>query len=367
MVISRRCTPFPRSFSAHPAPPRSAAARRAASEGTSSLSVLDRQRISHNYFLKHQQQQSPNLSTVILRDGVTHLATFPYPLTSHGNPVPLHHLSCHMKDRHIPSVDCFCLKPAKYISVGSGEFAGKSAFACRAWQCSFWVVTDDLLASTDGGIDFKLYPARGTRKLPPTSYLTILDRNPVASALASPSSSTSSSSSPTSAYSTCSSNTDGWASVRRLLTYRREGAEEMVRNTAFALSNRDLVPFPSHDPFSPVSVKQEPVSPGLHDLPRLSNAGITVPKPTYPLAGDRDLRVWSPPPPAQVLRADIRAASTTASTSVSVPSAAAVELLTSAAGLGVEEFWELWEYCGGCNMIVSSVLMPVHICDLTRD
>ncbi|KAJ7165198.1 hypothetical protein C8R46DRAFT_1035803 [Mycena filopes] len=345
MVVVSRPAPSARSVSP---PPRTAASRRrrASSEGASPSSALDREHISRNHFLKKQQQNSPNLSTVVLRNGVTHLATFPYPLTSSGNPVAPHHLQKCLREQHVPTVFCFCLKPAKYISVGSGKFAGKSAFACHAWRCSFWVVTDDLLASTDGGLDLKAYPRRGSRKLPPTSFLTVLARNPAATR------------------STDASNSNNWDSVRHWLPHRREGHQEArdpyaviafpTFDTSFKTGGLSVLlylikayiivrapfPYPTFPSSSPQLEYRLPLSdPSSMSISGGSGVRLAIPKPTYPLVSDHGLRLWSPPSLAQLFDAQ------THPSSMSAPAASAV--LTSPAGLRVEDFWELWDFCGG--------------------
>ncbi|KAJ7790124.1 hypothetical protein B0H14DRAFT_3502020 [Mycena olivaceomarginata] len=84
-----------------------------------------------------------------------------------------------LRSSHSPTPTCFCLEPAKYVNpIVNGQFAGKHAFACKTRSCSYWVVVDDLLAGTDGGLEYEHYPARGSRKLPPTRYLTLLPCDP---------------------------------------------------------------------------------------------------------------------------------------------------------------------------------------------
>ncbi|KAJ7475496.1 hypothetical protein B0H11DRAFT_2032420 [Mycena galericulata] len=164
-------------------------------------------------------------------NGVSHLATFAYPITAAGRPVDPHRLHVVLKNSHCPIPTCFCLVPAKYIRpVITGEFADKHVFACKTWSCSYWVVIEDLLDATEGVLDYRFYPTRGARKALPSGYLTVLERDPntIVLCLAPSPSSTSSGKSPTSAPtpSASSSSSDGWSGVRRLLDYRREGALE---------------------------------------------------------------------------------------------------------------------------------------------
>jgi hypothetical protein len=53
------------------------AIRRSASEGAHLDASPDYQKLRHNGFLKKQQQQAANISTVVLSGEITRLATFP--------------------------------------------------------------------------------------------------------------------------------------------------------------------------------------------------------------------------------------------------------------------------------------------------
>ncbi|KAK7015380.1 hypothetical protein R3P38DRAFT_3204637 [Favolaschia claudopus] len=85
-----------------------------------------------------------------------------------------------------------------------------------------------------------------------------------------------------------------------------------------------------------------------------------IPKPTNPLPSDIKLDLWSPPPTSRLME----------NTSVA-PSKSYVDLeceaLTSVSGVGVAEFWSLWDYCPGCRCIVAGDLAAFHVCDLTRN
>ncbi|KAK7021693.1 hypothetical protein R3P38DRAFT_3196524 [Favolaschia claudopus] len=106
--------------------------RRSASEGARPQPSTTFAKLQHKAFLKTQQRGVHNLSTVVVKDGVTHLATFPYPLTPSGRPVAPEHVDRAIKSSHCPTVNCFCRKPAKFINpIVTGEFTGKRAFACE--------------------------------------------------------------------------------------------------------------------------------------------------------------------------------------------------------------------------------------------
>ncbi|KAJ7799332.1 hypothetical protein B0H14DRAFT_3788009 [Mycena olivaceomarginata] len=135
--------------------------RRSASEGACPEAYPDLQVIKHNSFLQSQQRAASNLTTVVVRNGVTHLATFQYPLTASGAPVSPRQLSRTIRSLHCPTPTCFCNVTAKYINpIINGELAGKHAFACKGRDCSYWVVVDDILASDDGVLEFRHYPGK---------------------------------------------------------------------------------------------------------------------------------------------------------------------------------------------------------------
>ncbi|KAJ7437835.1 hypothetical protein B0H11DRAFT_598658 [Mycena galericulata] len=205
-------------------------------------------------------------------NGVSHLATFAYPITAAGRPVDPHRLHVVLKNSHCPIPTCFCLVPAKYIRpVITGEFAGKHVFACKTWSCSYWVVIEDLLDATEGVLDYRFYSTRGARKALPSGYLTILERDPNTIVLSPSPSSTSSGKSPMSAPtpSASSSFSDGWSGVRRLLDYRREGALETFNpEDPFGLlappTSGNLFPaYPELGASKSPLIKRETVSPVL--------------------------------------------------------------------------------------------------------
>ncbi|KAK7040530.1 hypothetical protein R3P38DRAFT_3348985 [Favolaschia claudopus] len=239
--------------------------RRSVSEGAQSDPTTNFAILRHKAFLKKQQRAAKNLTTAVLKDGVSHLATFPYPLHASGIPVKPAHLEKFIRQSHCPTPTCLCLQPAKYINpVVTGPFAGKHAFACKSRSCSYWVVPEDILADTDGSINYEPYPPRGSRLLPPSRHLTVLERDPAtvnvrtaspaaaaavsaspaatiatsptaaavlpfSAAAASPSSAATTQStpvhSPSGTYSSAdSSSSGGWSGVRRLLNYRYEDA-----------------------------------------------------------------------------------------------------------------------------------------------
>ncbi|KAK7015386.1 hypothetical protein R3P38DRAFT_1409817 [Favolaschia claudopus] len=189
------------------------------------------------------------------------LLQYSSPVKASGIPVEPSHLDKFIKHSHCPTPTCLCLQPAKYIKpVVTGPFAGKHAFACKSRTCSYWVVPEDILASTDGSIDYEPYTPRGSRLLPPSRHLTVLERDPAtvnvrtaspasaaavsaslaatiatsptaaavlpfSAAAASPSSAATTQStpvhSPSGTYSSAdSSSSDGWSGVRRLLNYQ---------------------------------------------------------------------------------------------------------------------------------------------------
>ncbi|KAF8142432.1 hypothetical protein K438DRAFT_1994963 [Mycena galopus ATCC 62051] len=366
--------------------------RRSASEGAHPDAYPNLQILKHNGDLKRQQREASNLTTVVLRDGITRLATFPYPLTSSGNPVAPSRLSKTIRAAHSPIPTCFCNKPAKYANpIINGEFTGKHAFACKERECSYWVVVDDLLAGTNGLLEHQHYPPRGSRKLPPSTYLTILPRDPttiehtfserqsspvipVLPSSSTPSSSPISPSTPA-ASAAGSSSSDGWSGVRRLLNYRYDPEPDPF---AFGIPTSVM-------DFTGTPIKKESPSPSLlmaqldkscaADSPSSSSSsgGLgpmygakysyvhhNIPLPTHPLPGDSTaLNLWSPPSPSRLVPPP------KSTVAPAVQLSPEVELLTSSTGLGVDKFWALWEYCPVCHTIISKHLMPYHVCDLT--
>ncbi|KAJ7604056.1 hypothetical protein DFH06DRAFT_1151480 [Mycena polygramma] len=161
-----------------------------------------------------------------------------------------HRLLQVIKAGHCPVPTCFCLRASKYVNpILNSEFEGKHAFA---------FVVDNVLAGTDGQREYFHYPRHGSRKLPPASYSTVLERD---LDLLLGSGSSSNVVSPTSIASSSSSN--GWSGVHRLLNYRREAAAETID----PLSGEDpfaqalptygnLVPLPEFGEYTMGSIKQ---------------------------------------------------------------------------------------------------------------
>ncbi|KAJ7787600.1 hypothetical protein B0H14DRAFT_3163111 [Mycena olivaceomarginata] len=283
----------------------------------------DYQKLRHNGFLKKQQQQAANISTVVLSGGITRLATFPYPLTLSGKPVVPSQVARTLRSSHSPTPTCFCLEPAKYVNpIVNGQFAGKHAFACKTRSCSYWETSS---------------VASGSVFSPSVS---------------SPSANSASS--------------DGWNNIRRLLNYRYEDMRPQNDNsdpfgagvstsgnlftTGSAHTNRIKMESPSPLPLmSANAIKSSAAgspSSSFASSSSVSSAGIGpmygakyLPKPMRPLPGDTRLDLWSPPPP--ILCAESH------KTTKTRKSAPEIDLLTSSTGLNVEEFWSLWDYCPG--------------------
>ncbi|KAJ7437672.1 hypothetical protein B0H11DRAFT_1935740 [Mycena galericulata] len=131
------------------------AIRRAASEGAAISSSSDFRALKHNAFLK--------------KTAATGLQSF--------------HSSCTGR-RHPPGyvsvpIDCIW-RPGRPISLlqASNVHTVQLSLVSAASQQTALVVVEDVFTGTNGLLEYRNYPAHGSRKLPPSTYLTILERDP---------------------------------------------------------------------------------------------------------------------------------------------------------------------------------------------
>ncbi|KAJ7787604.1 hypothetical protein B0H14DRAFT_3579562 [Mycena olivaceomarginata] len=305
------------------------AIRRSASEGAHPDASPDYQKLRHNGFLKKQQQQAANISTVVLSGGITRLATFPYPLTLSGKPVVPSQVARTLRSSHSPTPTCFCLEPAKYVNpIVNGQFAGKHAFACKTRSCSYWGPFFLVFLHSFPEVDCFQSSLM-------TSWPTCDPQND--------------NSDPFGAGVSTSGNlfTTGSAHTNRI---KMESPSPLPLMSANAIKS-SAAGSPSSSFASSSSVSSAGIGPMY--------GAKYLPKPMRPLPGDTRLDLWSPPPP--ILCAESH------KTTKTRKSAPEIDLLTSSTGLNVEEFWSLWDYCPVCRTILCAFFIPFHVCDLSGD
>ncbi|KAJ7715873.1 hypothetical protein B0H14DRAFT_2644034 [Mycena olivaceomarginata] len=277
------------------------AIRRSASEGAHLDTSPDYQKLRHNGFLKKQQQQAANISTVVLSGEITCLATFLYYILTLAQ---------------LPELSDPPTPPPQLVSASNLlniQFAGKHAFACKTRSCSYW----------DGGLEYEHYP----------------DMQPK------------------------NDNSDPFgAGVSTSGNLLQLPAGSAAHTNCIKMESPSPLPLMSADAIkssaagSPSSSFASSSSVSSTGIGHMYGAKYLL-KPMHPLPGDTRLDFWSPPPP--ILYTESHKTTKTRN------SAPEVDLLTSSTGLSVEEFWSLWDYCPVCQTILCTFFILFHVCDLS--